>query len=348
MIKFFHSLLLQTIPLTTSFSPKSEVISNKNAWTNLLQAYMKLFTIAMRLGNSPNEIAKANLATFQICQKLYDIPSNLTKIYDLLFNGDSDNLQCKELMNLLSPDQSNDILMRIAAYYTSKEDHDKALEIYCILQNKIQNQETFKSAVNYGILKLFELHLSTDEQYRTNIMTINIHSSNIPIFDRILLCRLIISFWEEMEDETTTIQFKKELFNLQNTTWTVGDLETTNCIGHILTKVQDNALACLYWNEIRNIYNEMLPKSMVTILYSTDSTFEQIFRTTQEMNNDLSDNITSLAESYELLAAYEESDDYNEDACESLEKAIVIWSKIPSATEKVAQLKAKVNALKDE
>jgi biotin-(acetyl-CoA carboxylase) ligase len=151
-----------------------------------------------------------------------------------------------------------------------------------------------------------------------------------------------------MEDETTINQFKKELLNLQNTTWKVEDVENTNCIGHILTKVQDNTLASLYWEEIRNIYNEMLPNSIVNLLYSTDSTFEQIFRTTQEMNNDLSDNITSLAESYELLAAYEESDDYNEDACESLEKAIVIWSKIPSATEKVAQLKAKVNALKDE
>jgi len=348
MIKFFHSLLLQTITSTTSSSSKSEAISNKDAWSNLLQAYMKIIKINMRLGNSPNEIAKANSAIFQICQKFYDIPSNLIKIYDLLFNGDTNNLQFKELMNLLSPDQSIDVAMRVAAYYTCKDDHDKALEIYCSLHNKIQNQDTFKSAVNYGILKLFELHLSADEQHRTNIMTIDIHSSNIPIFDRILLCRLIISFWEEMEDETTTNQFKKVLFNLQNTTWTVGNLETTNCIGHILEKVQDNALACLYWNEIRNIYNEMLPQSMVTLLYSTDSTFEQIFRTAQEINNDLSDNIISLAESYELLATYEENDDYHEDACESLEKAIMIWSKMPSATEKVTQLKAKVNTLKDQ
>jgi hypothetical protein len=238
--------------------------------------------------------------------------------------------------------------MRIAAYYVSNEDHDQALEIYCTLQNNIQNQETLKSAVNYGILKLFELHLSADEQYRRNIMAIDIRSSIIPIFDRILLCRLIISFWEEMEDEKTTIQFKKDLLNLQNEAWVVGDLETTNCIGHILIKVQDNALACLYWNELRNIYNEMLPNSIVTLLYSTDSTFEQILRTTQEMINELSDNITSLAESYELLAIYEKNDGYNEDACESLEKAIVIWSKIPSAKEKVTQLKVKVNALKNE
>ena len=152
-----------------------------------------------------------------------------------------------------------------------------------------------KSAVNYAILKLFELHLSADEEYRTNIISIDIHSPNIPVFDRILLCRLIISFWEELEDETTTLTFKKELLNLQNETWTVGDLETVDCIGHVLRKVEDHALACLYWSEVQNIYNEMLPNAIVTRLYAADSTFEQIFQMTQQMNDDLSDNVRLLS-----------------------------------------------------
>ena len=151
-----------------------------------------------------------------------------------------------------------------------------------------------------------------------------------------------------MEDETTITQFKKELLSLQNEASIIGDLETTGCIGDVLMNVEDNALACLYWNELRNIYNEMLPDSIVTLLYSTDSTFEQIYRARQEMNNEPSDNVISLAESYELLATYEENNDSNEDACESLEQAIVIYSKILSAKVKVAQLKTKVNILKNE
>jgi len=269
---------------------------------------------------------------------LYDIPTNLTKTYDLLFNGDLKKLKSKELVDLLSPDELIDVLMRIAAHHVSIRKYAKALEIYCILQNKIQNQETFKSAINYGILKLFELYLPTEEQYRTNIVTIDIHSPDIPIFDRILLCRLIITFWEEMEDEKTINQFKKELLNLQNTTWKVEDVENTNCIGHILTKVQDNTLASLYWEEIRNIYNEMLPNSIVNLLYSTDSTFEQIFRAIQEMCNDLSDNIKSLAEGYELFATYEENDGCDEDAHVAHKTSNVIWSKIRSANEEFTLL----------
>jgi hypothetical protein len=347
MIKFFHSLLLQTVTLVPSSSLKSKQIPDKYAWTRLLQAYTKIFTIAVRLSNSSNEIAKANLATFEMCQKLYDIPNNLITIYDLLFKGDSDNLEWKKLIDLLPSDQSTDILMRIAAYNVLKEKYDEALKIYCTLQNKIQNQETLKSAVNYAILNIFELYMFANEDYRVNIMAIDIHSPSIPIFDRILLCRQSIDFWKELEDEIMASQFKKALFNLQNEAWTVGDLEPIDCIGHVLTKVEDNVLTCAYWDELRYIYNEMLPNYIVTLLYSTGSTFEQILRTTQEMNNKLFDNIISLAESYKLLATYEKKGDYNEDACESLEKAIVILSKDPSANDKVEQLKAKVNTLKD-
>jgi hypothetical protein len=348
MMKFFHSLLLQTITSTAPSPLKTKEIPNKDTWTNLLQTYIQIFNIAVQLENSSDKIAEAHVATFQICQQLYDIPPHLITVYNLLFKGDSNNLQWKELIDLLQPDESTDILMRIAAYDVSKEDYNQPLEIYCTLQGMIQNQEIFKSAVNYGILKLFDAYIISNEKNRSNIMTIDIHSSNIPIFDRILLCRLIISFWEEMEEEKMIVQFKKELLNLQNEPGTVDDLETTNCIGKVLTKVQDNALACLYWNELRNIYNEMLPSSIVTLLYSEDSTFKQIFQATQEMNNELSDNLTSLAESYELLATYEEKDGSEEDAYKSLKLAMVIYNKFPSVKEKIAQLQTKMNALKNE
>jgi hypothetical protein len=125
----------------------------------------------------------------------------------------------------------------------------------------------------------------------------------------------------------------------------VEDIETTGCIGMILAKSHDHGFAARYWNEIRNIYNEMLTYSIRTLLYSADSTFEQIFRATQDMNNELADNILSLAESYELLATYEESDDCKEYACESLKKAIVVYHKTPSTETKIPELNKKLNEL---
>jgi hypothetical protein len=63
------------------------------------------------------------------------------------------------------------------------------------------------------------------------------------------------------------------------------------------------------------------------------------------MNNELADNILSLAESYELLATYEESDDCQEYACGSLKKAILFYNKTPSAKTKIQELNTKLNEL---
>ena len=343
MIKFFHSLLLQHINFST---PKD--IPNKDSWINLLQTYIKIFKIAVKLAHSSNEIAKANLAAFQISQKLYDLPQNLITLYDLLFSDDLKNIQWNQLVDLLSLDEAINILMKIAASYISDEDYHKALEIYWALQNATYNQPLIRSVISYRVLKLFEMDLQADEDYNENIMSIDIHSSVIPIFDRIVLCRLLISYWDELEDEERVTDLKKELFNLQAEAWTIDDLETINGIGHIITKMEDNNVAHLYWNDLRDLYNEMLPNTIVKLLYSSKSTFDEIYRTTQKMNNELSDNITSLAETYETLAVYEENDDCNEDACEALEKAIIIYSKDPSRKVKVEELKVKMNTLKNE
>ncbi|CAF4640431.1 unnamed protein product [Rotaria sp. Silwood1] len=186
-----------------------------------------------------------------------------------------------------------------------------------------------------------------DEEYRPNIMAVDIRSSSIPIFDRIILCRLIISYMTEMEDNEGTSQFKKELFNLQKEVWANITLKKTDGIGQMLIKFDQNALACWYWTEVQTLYNESLPDAIVTRLYSTDSTFEQIYCAAQEMNNDLYDNIISLAQSYEKMSEYEEKDECIDDACQSLEKAIVIWKKIPLFKERVQQLQMKVEKLKN-
>ena len=348
MIEFFHSLLLRTITADESSLSKSEEVQDKDTWIHLLHIYKEIFKTSVRLEKSADEIAKANSATLQICQKLYNIPDHITTVYSLLFDGDLNDLEWDKLRESLPPDECVDILMRLAAYHVANDDQEKGLGIYCSLQQNIENEEISKSAVNYGMLKLLQVYIQADEEYRENIMAVDIRSVDVAIFDRILLCRLIICFWIELEDEAMIKKFKIELFTLQNEMWSIDDLETTDCIGKALIKFQDYSSACLYWNEIRDIYNEMLPKSMIILLYSTDATFEQIFRTTQEMNNDLADNIISLAQSYKLLAIYEESDECIEDACRSLEQAIAIYDMNPPVTGEKLQLEAEVKALQDQ
>jgi tetratricopeptide (TPR) repeat protein len=345
IVKFFLSLLRQNIISAGSSTSECKDIPNKENWSNLLQAYVKIITIAMRMGDTSDEMVKVHFAAFRTCQKLYDISNNLILAFDGLLNDHLDDLQWKKLLSLLSLNDSIDVLMKIAAHHTANEAYNDALEIYRTLQDTLQNNETLQSAVSYGLLKLFELHLVVNEEYRANIMTVDIRSPTIPIFDRIILCRLIVSFMREMEDETMIDTFEKELLDLQTEIQTAIDLETTDCIGHVLTKLEDDALACLYWTEVQNMCNEMLPQFIVTRLYSTESTFEEILRAVQDMNNDLLDNILALAGSYESIASYEEKDEAVEDACESLKKAIVIWSKVPSAKGKVEQAKAKMNTL---
>ena len=348
MVEFFHSLLLRTIAADESSLSKSEEVQDKDTWIHLLHTYKEIFKTSVRLEKSADEIAKANSATLQICQKLYNIPDHITTVYSLLFDGDLNDLEWDKLRESLPPDECVDILMRLAAYHVANDDQEKGLGIYCSLQQNIENEEISKSAVNYGMLKLLQVYIQADEEYRENIMAVDIRSVDVAIFDRILLCRLIICFWIELEDEAMIKKFKIELFTLQNEMWSIDDLETTDCIGKALIKFQDYSSACLYWNEIRDIYNEMLPKSMITLLYSTDSTFEQILHTIQGMNNDLADDITSVAKSYELLATYPEVNSYAEVICESLEKAILYYDKCPSTTEKIQQLKVKVKALKEQ
>ncbi|CAF4553484.1 unnamed protein product [Rotaria sp. Silwood2] len=288
-------------------------------------------------------------AVLDICQRLYEVPNNLITLFNLIFKNElSDDLHWNQLADLIPPAESISMFMKIGQYYLSNQDWTKALHIYRLLQDNIHKQETLKCAINYGILKLLESYVVADEEYRPNIKTVDIRSSSIPIFDRIILCRLIISYMIEMEDDQGTSQFKKELFNLQNEVWTNITLKKTDGIGQMLIKFDQNALACWYWTEMQALYNETLSNSIVTRLYSTDSTFEEIYCTVQEMNNDLYDNIIFLAQSYEKMSEYKEKDECTDDACQSLEKAIVIWKKISLFKERVQLLQMKVEKLKTE
>ncbi|CAF3043356.1 unnamed protein product [Rotaria sp. Silwood2] len=345
MIKLFYSFLTEIIH---SLSNSTE-IPDQNIQINLLQTYMKTFTIAVRMTDSFDQVSESMSAMLDICQRLYEVPNNLITLFNLIFKNElSDDLHWNQLADLIPPAESISMFMKIGQYYLSNQDWTKALHIYRLLQDNIHKQETLKCAINYGILKLLESYVVADEEYRPNIKTVDIRSSSIPIFDRIILCRLIISYMIEMEDDQGTSQFKKELFNLQNEVWTNITLKKTDGIGQMLIKFDQNALACWYWTEMQALYNETLSNSIVTRLYSTDSTFEEIYCTVQDMNNDLYDNIISLAQSYEKMSEYKEKDECTDDACQSLEKAIVIWKKISLFKERVQLLQMKVEKLKTE
>ncbi|CAF0941147.1 unnamed protein product [Rotaria sordida] len=345
MIKLFYSFLTEAIHSLSN----STQIPDKNIWINLLQAYMKTFTIAVRMADSFDQVSGSMVAMFDICQKLYEVPNNLITLFDLIFKNElSDDLQWNPLADLIPPAESIIMFMKIGQYHLSNQDWTKALHIYRLLQDNIHKQVILQCAINYGILKLLESYIVVDEEYRPNIMVVDIHSSSIPIFDRIILCRLIISYMTEMENNEGTSQFKKELVNLQKEVWTNITLKETDGIGQTLVKFDQSTLACWYWTEVQTLYNETLPNSIVTRLYSTDSTFEQIYRAVQEMNNDLYNNIISLVQSYEKMSEYEEKGECIDDACQSLEKAIVIWKKIPLFKERFQQLQMKVEKLKTE
>ena len=175
------------------------------------------------------------------------------------------------------------------------------------------------------------MDVTADEDYRENIMAIDVRSSTIAVFDRIILCQLIIDYMEELEDEDGTQEFKAHLIDLLSEPWKVGELDETNCIGHVLTKFESHALACLYWPALQELYHAALPASVVESLYVADSTFEQIFRSAQEMNFDLLETTLSVTDGFEQMAAYEELDGLDSDAQESRDVVLAILSKIPSA-----------------
>ena len=191
-------------------------------------------------------------------------------------------------------------------------------------------------------------YVSGDDDYRENIAAMDVRSSAIPVFDRIILCRLIIAFFVEIEDEEKTSEYHKLLLQTQKETWDDVHSKITGGIGQVLTGFEHGALSSFYWSELQTLYDQTLPASIVSCLFASDSTFEQIYRQTQEMNDSLSDNLRSLVDGYERLSTYQKNDDCIDDACQSLEKAIVILKKIPSANEKMQQLQIKVNEMQDE
>ena len=345
IVKVYYSLLSEAIQTA---SANLIVTLEQSEWTTLLQAYMKLFTLAVRLPDEFDQMARAIVAVFHISQMFHNIPDHLVQLFRLLLVDDLDDLSWDQFFDRLSPTEYIHVFMSVADYHLGREEWVSALTIYCHLQSNMKVSGILQSTVNYGILKLLDKYVPDDAIYLENISAIDIWSPAIPTFDRIILCRLIIAFFVEIEDEDKSNEFHKLLLRLQKETWDDVHSKITDGIGQVLTGFEHGVLSALYWSELRGLYEETMPTSIVSRLFASDSTFGQIYREVQEMHNSLSDNLRSLADGYERLSGYEKNDDCISDACQSLKKAIVILKKIPSASEKMQQLQIKVNKMQDE
>ena len=63
LVKFFHGLLCETID-----SAETKEIQDKKHWISLLDAHKQIFTMAVRMQDSPEEVIKASSATLHIAQ----------------------------------------------------------------------------------------------------------------------------------------------------------------------------------------------------------------------------------------------------------------------------------------
>ena len=345
IIKVYYSLLSKAIQTS---SVNQIDTAERSEWTTLLQTYMKLFTVALRVPDEFAQVARAIVAVFHMSQKFHNIPKGLVQLFQILLVDELDDLSWEQVSDRLSADESTDVFMSVADYHLAKEEWVAALTNYRLLQSNMPDSATLKSAVDYGILKLLEKYVVADEDHRENVMAVDIQSTTIPVFDRIILCRLIIAYLDEMENEEASSESHKVLLQLQKEPWDGVHSKITNGIGQVLTGFEHSALASLYWNELQTLYDQTLPTTIVSYLFAADSTFAQVYSQVQEMNDDLFENICSLAEGYEKLSTYEESDECTYDACQSLGKAMVIWKKTPSAKQKLQQLQLKMDAMKDE
>ncbi|CAF1053788.1 unnamed protein product [Rotaria sordida] len=345
MIKVFFFLLTEWINTNGSNSSRSKEDPKQLNWINRLQSDIQIFKIALRMLDSFGQLAKAVIGTYQTSKILYNIPEYFDQLFELL-HSDLDNLQWDALASQISSNDLIKFFMAVAEYYFFTEDLSHALDIYRVLHDYAQGSEILKGAITYGISAILDTDIIAQEEHRPYIMSIDLQSSNLSIFDRLLLCRLTVAYMIEIEDEQGTAEFKQKLYQLQKQSWENLDFSTMNSIGQIFSQFEQNTLAGLYWEELRTLYNEILPISILNRLYDSESTFEQLYHAVEEINNDLFDNVRSLAGSYETKSIYEEKDQCLSDAKSSLEQAIVIYKKFD--TVKAQQLQMKVNQFNDQ
>ncbi|CAF1051644.1 unnamed protein product [Didymodactylos carnosus] len=110
------------------------------------------------------------------------------------------------------------------------------------------------------------------------IENMRIDKHHIPLSERLLIYRLIISV---VEDEISRKKYNGLLcriyFEEENKhSYAQPTSDSLNCIGHVLTKADDYEAAILYWNEIGESKEQMLPIKIIDMIPSSKLPLIQI------------------------------------------------------------------------
>ena len=304
-IEIARSSLVQLYFTLMDEAIKSKEIPNEPIWTSLLQAQIKCYLCAHRLGDEFATMATAATNVYYIVTRFHLLSDDLTSLFDVLLKDNLNEVQWETVTNHRPLTEAINIFIRVADYLYCKGEYIKALKVYFTLQDNVANDPALLSMINFGILKLLEVNVAAVENHCTVVEKVDIKSSTTPIFDRILLCRLIIDFYGELDYEERVNSYQKRLVQLYREEWPSQSLKDTPGIGQELVRFDHHRLASYYWQDLQDLYVEVMPDSLTNLLYVSESTFEELYRSAQEISNDLSDHLQSLAESYEFMSDYD-------------------------------------------
>ncbi|CAF1549999.1 unnamed protein product, partial [Didymodactylos carnosus] len=311
---------------------KISIITNK--YDDAVEYYLNAFYLcATKLNN--NEILTDKEIIDEICQKLkqdnleqkdiINYYSNISnqdaiminmKIGALNRNNDNHKNAIKNYADALQllDEGTTDQIIESAINYILLKVYLKPAEIdddsernrnstFLSIKNDLSFYQLFlpSSSISNGV---DDEHIK--EYRREMIENMRIDKHQLPVSDRILIYRLIISI---VEDEISKKKYSELLYRIyleeeNRDSYAQPSSDSLNCIGHVFTKVGDYEAAILYWNEIREFKEQMLATKFIDMIHSQKSPFIQIYNETKLLNKNLSKYILSIADSCQKCANY--------------------------------------------
>ena len=295
----------------------------------------KFYSCAERLGNDFELTRRGMLAVFRISKKADILPKGLKTLFKRLFEKNLDDLEWDDVAKYHTDFDPTKVFLGVAEHEWSNDRYDRVLKIYLTLREKMVSDASFVAMINYGILTILKTDGNTARKHRKVVETVDIKSPVIPILDRILLCRLIISSYEAMKEEEKVNDYQRRLVKLYREEWPSQSLKDTPGIGQQLIRIEHPHLAFTYWQNLQNLYVEVMPKYLRNRLDVPHWTFEELYQVARMINDDLSDYLQALAEAHASMAdCYMELETKDKQA-QSLEKAIVIGKKMKALEQQV-------------
>ena len=318
---------------------------NEQVWTEIKMC-KKFYACAQRLGNDFESIRRGMLVVFRISEKENLLPKGLKSLFRHLFEKNLDDLEWGSVAKYHTDFDSMKVFLGVAEHEWSNRNFDKVLQIYFTLRRRNATDLNFFPMIDYGILKLFNVDIATVQDYCAAVEKVDIQSNTTPIFDRILLCRLIITFYDELGDEKKVNDYRKRLVELYREGWPSQPLKHIPGIGQQLIQFNLHNLALYYWQDLQNLYVEVMPAPLSDRLYVSDSTFAKLHCDAEEFSKALPHLLQSLAQSYASMADYELKCGWMNESCQSLETAIVIGKKMEPLKKAVEEWQKKLDEQK--